>query len=130
MMTQRPIYRETVDRFAEAYIMMADGAKYRPQAPGDGWGNINLTDAQLADRECLGAEAVRYGIGFATEEENEMTRGHLIGYTNFTTNRATVFAIEAARLMCGCDDELALKLLTLATKELKTVIANKKRRAA
>jgi len=114
-----------VRRYAEAYIMMADGAKYRPQAPGDGFGNINLTDKQLAERSRLEAEAIQYGIGFAKDEEGD---GFNIGFTRFETNRATVFAIEAARLMAGCDDERALKLLGLATKELKTVIASRKRR--
>jgi hypothetical protein len=118
------VAKELVDRYAEAYVMMADGAKYRPQAPGDGRGNINLTDRQLADRTRLEREAIEYGCSFANEENTEFA----IGYSRFETNRAFVFAIEAARLMAGCDDERALKILALATKELETVIADKKAR--
>jgi hypothetical protein len=38
-----------IERFREAYIAMAKKARYRPQAPGDGMGNISLSKEQLTD---------------------------------------------------------------------------------
>jgi len=38
-----------LERFAEAYLAMAGQARYRPQAPGDGFGNILLTRKQCGD---------------------------------------------------------------------------------
>jgi hypothetical protein len=38
-------------RFCEAYLRMAEEARYRPQAPGDGFGHVCLTKAQVADPE-------------------------------------------------------------------------------
>jgi hypothetical protein len=47
----------------------------------------------------------------------------LIGCSNFETNKAFIWAIEAARLLAGgIDSEApALKLLTLASKEIRAV---------
>jgi hypothetical protein len=49
-----------LERFAEAYLAMAGQARYRPQAPGDGFGNILLT--QCGDVERLHREAVNYAL--------------------------------------------------------------------
>ncbi len=38
-----------LERFAEAYLAMAGQARYRPQAPGDGFGNILLTRKQCRE---------------------------------------------------------------------------------
>jgi hypothetical protein len=40
-----------LERFAEAYLAMAGQARYRPQAPGDGFGNILLTRKECGDVE-------------------------------------------------------------------------------
>ena len=127
-----PLSRWTADqiavdkymRFAEAYVAMA-GAKYRPAAPGDGYGSINLTDEQMADPDVLAAEAVRYAVRFCREDDQCMFN---LGCTDYTTNRASVFAIEAARLLAtGIDGRpFALKLLNLATREIRQAETQKK----
>jgi hypothetical protein len=51
-----------LERFAEAYLEMAGQARYRPQAPGDGFGNILLTRKECGDVERLHREAVNYAL--------------------------------------------------------------------
>ena len=75
-------------RFAQAYLMMAD-AKYRPAAPSDGCGNIQLTSEQYADKNRLYLEAVTYAMKFASVEDGDMN--FHIGCSNYNTNRAFVF---------------------------------------
>ena len=74
-------------RIQEAYIRMATGAKYRPEGSSDGVGNVDLT-----------AEAGRYAARFI-QEENGLK--FFIGCSNWSTNRALVYTIEAARVLCG-----------------------------
>ena len=47
------------------------------------------------------------------------TRTFWIGSSNFSTNRAFVLSIEAARLLAGGGDEHAVRLLELAIKQIK-----------
>ncbi len=104
------------DRIAEAYIAMARQAKYRPAAPGDGVGNVDLSADELRDDGLLGKEAERYADSFIAEEN---TRQFFIGCTKLSTSRATVYAIEAARCMCGAaNKDLILKLLRMASEEI------------
>src|ERR1700730_13731613 len=86
------------ERWCEAYISMATAAKYRPAAPGDGLGHVSLTEEELSDPGRLQKEARDYARQFYTEE---CTGNFHIGRSNFTTNCALVYAIEAARLVCG-----------------------------
>jgi hypothetical protein len=44
-----------LERFAEAYLLMAGQARYRPQTPSDGFGNISFTRAQCRDLRRWGA---------------------------------------------------------------------------
>jgi hypothetical protein len=104
-------------RIASAYWSMAQQAKYRPAAPGDGCGWISLTTAQLADTALLYAEAQRYAEQFIEEEDSLKFR---VGISNYTTNRALVYTIEAARLLCAGEDDLALKLLKMAAVEVES----------
>jgi hypothetical protein len=92
---------------------MAKNAGYRPHAPSDGLGNIPV-DSPLSDDE-----ATAYAQQFI-EEEN--TRRFHIGVSNFRTNRAFVYAIEAARLLCGGirSEPHALRLLEMAVAEVRT----------
>lgn len=108
-------------RFYEAYLAMAQTARYRPAAPGDGCGGLYLTKAELADPMVLAAEAKKYAVAFCNEEDS---LGFAIGCTNYETNRATIYAIEAARQMCGGTDGnmTALRLLTMALAELKAAM--------
>ena len=43
----------------EAYIRMAEQARYRPAAPNDGFGNSDLSEQELADADILEEEARR-----------------------------------------------------------------------
>jgi hypothetical protein len=92
---------------------MAKKTGYRPQAPSDGFGNITV-DSPVSDDE-----ATAYAHQFI-EEEN--TRCFHIGVSNFRTNRAFVYAIEAARLLCGGSrsEPFALRLLEMAIDEVRT----------
>jgi hypothetical protein len=103
-------------RFIEAYLMMAMRAKYRPGAPGDGCGGIYLSDAELADPNRLRQEAVKYAKRFKAEED---TRNFNVGCSNYDTNRAFMFAIDAARNLAAGQggNATALRLLKLAIEE-------------
>jgi hypothetical protein len=109
---------ERLTRYCEAYVAMATVAKYRPAAPGDGCGGIYLSKAELADQALLEQEAVKYATQFDKEED---TRRFNIGCTDFRTNRATIYTIEAARQLCGGHDgnSTALRLLKMAIKEVQ-----------
>jgi hypothetical protein len=112
-------YRLT--RFCEAYVAMARKARYRPAAPGDGWGSVYLTRKQLADPEVLKQEAMNYALAF---EKEDNARDFHLGCSNWSTNRALVWTVEAARQMCGgCDgNATALRLLKMAAKEVDCVM--------
>jgi len=114
-------------RYAEAYLRMAEEARYRPQAPSDGWGHIRLSLEQVRDRPRLEQEAIDYALMFAKEEDGQEFR---VGCSNFTTNRAFIWTIEAARcLASGADgDAIALRLLKMAATDVKSAIAATKRR--
>jgi hypothetical protein len=105
-----------IERFAEAYLEMAKRAKYRPAAPGDGMGNVSLSDEEARDPDRLMREAKEYAARFL--EADNATK-HSIGVSNYTTNRALVYVIEAARSLCGAADSLALDLLQMAIDEIK-----------
>jgi hypothetical protein len=85
-------------RFHDAYLMMAADARYRPAAPGDGFGPVLLSEAQAHDPVRLEQEACKYAGQFAQDDEREE---HWTGCTNYDTNRAFVFVIEAARALCS-----------------------------
>jgi hypothetical protein len=111
-------------RIAEAYLKMARVANYRPEAPGPGTvaGGRALTEEQLASRDLLEREAVAYAGRFIWEEN---THTFFIGVSNFNSNRAFVYTIEAARLMAGADEKRAAVLLTLALMELLELLEGK-----
>jgi hypothetical protein len=113
-------------RFAEAYLMMATEALYRPEAPGDGMGSVNLTEEELMDHDLLLREAVDYATRFREEEDNLKFR---IGISDFVTNRAFVFTIEAARSLAGANSDLAAKLLEMAVQDVERARQDAKKRA-
>ena len=111
------IAKDKIMRFAETYLMMARTG-YRPAAPSDGLGNIQL------DEERLYREAAEYAVKFNREEDGRSFR---IGCSNYSTNRAYVLSVEAARLLAsGSDgDQYAARLLKLAIEEIEiSAIAN------
>lgn len=103
------------NRFREAYLQMAKVARYRPQAPGDGCGNVSLTDDELRDPQRLENEATEYAARFYKADGD---RQHRVGCSNFATNRGLVYTIEAARALCGGADDLALDLLRMAVADV------------
>jgi hypothetical protein len=110
----RPLYREIAEQLVSAYKRMAREARYRPAAPSDGFGHITMPLAELD----LDAEALAYAQSWWRDEERQE---FYIGCCNGSTRSATVFAIEAARQMCGGSDgdATALRLLELAVRELR-----------
>jgi hypothetical protein len=108
-----------LQRFYEAYLLMAEHARYRPAAPSDGFGNIQLTSEQLRDTHRLQQEAIAYALEF---DEEENTDKFWIGCSDYKTNRAFVWSIEAARLLASGDaDEKAIVLLEMALEEVQGV---------
>lgn len=104
-------------RFAEAYFKMASEARYRPAAPSDGIGNIQLSLEECQDQGRLRQEARDYALRFnAEEDKNEFW----IGCSDYRTNRAFVWTIEAARCLAGGDfgNATALKLLRMAAADV------------
>lgn len=124
--TREQIAEDKILRFAETYLMMA-GAKYRPAAPGDGFGSIELTREQFNDEGRLYQEAVKYAAAFNREEDSDT---FYIGCSNWETDRAFILSIEAARLLASGDDgnEYALRLLRLAVKEITDANTRRKNR--
>ena len=111
--------RETFeDRIRDAYLQMAKRARFRPQAPSDGFGNVQLTEGEIADQERLEKEATTYAERFVEQEKNLHFR---IGTGDWTNARALVCAIEAAKALCGgaSSMDLAIKLLEMATAEAR-----------
>jgi hypothetical protein len=109
--------RPSTVRFAEAYLVMAK-AKYRPAAPGDGLGSINLSEEELEDDDLLRAEAVEYATRMEAEHDSRTFR---IGCANYRTGRAFIFAIEAARLLTDGEDgaAMSLRMLKMAIKDIQ-----------
>jgi hypothetical protein len=102
-------------RIVEAYIKMAEVAHYRPAAPGDGMGSVDLTEDELENPERLSEEAASYADDFIKQEDSHFR----IGVSDASTNRALVYAIEAARALCSPDPDLALSLFKMAVEETK-----------
>jgi hypothetical protein len=104
-------------RYRDAYLAMAKEVRYRPQAPNDGRGHITLTEAQCSNLHRLHQEAVQYALRFDSEEN---TRSFSIGCSNFCTNKAFIWTIEAARLLAaGLYDDVAVQLMKMAIREIK-----------
>jgi hypothetical protein len=102
------------NRFREAYFQMWKVARYRPEAPGDGCGSVDLRDDELKDPERLDNEATEYAARFYKADDDHQ---HRVGCSNFDTNRGLVYTIEAARALCGGSDDLALHLLRMVVAD-------------
>jgi hypothetical protein len=113
-MTQRRF-----ERYKSAYLEMAKATRYRPGEPSDGWGNIaDMSAEQLCDPSILDREAANYAKQFVRQDD-EME--YHLGCPNGGVNKAFLFVIEAAHLLCsdGEGNRLAPKLLELAIEEIK-----------
>ena len=96
---------------------MAKRAKYRPAAPSDGCGHIQLTNEEFHNPERLQREARQYAAQFLAEDD---AMEYPMGCPDGAGNRAFCFIIEAAREICGAAPHVAEKLLRMALAELKT----------
>jgi hypothetical protein len=96
----------------DAYHAMADEAKYRPEIPGDIAGTIEMPEDEL--------EADVEAAGYLERFKRDEREGFHIGMPNVETAKSTVYAIEAARLMCDSSlrNAEALKLLKMAVAAL------------
>lgn len=105
--------RDTAVQLDRAYRDMAARARYRPCAPSDGFGHITVPAAELD----LDAECEAYARGWHAEES---ALQFVIGCCNFATRPATVYAIEAARNLCGGSggNAVARRLLQMAIDAL------------
>ena len=108
---------------------MASSANYPPQAPSDGFGNINLNSPSCAIPRRLQIEATQYAIHFSAEADH---CSFSIGCSDFRTNKAFIWVMESARLLAAGEGgrEPALELLRKAAREVARVSAqfNKKGR--
>jgi hypothetical protein len=111
--------KQRYDRYREAYLQMAEEAGYRPAAPSDGMGNADLTAEQLRDRSQLEREAHQYALRFSAEEDTHRFR---IEVSNFSTNRAFIYTIEAARCLATGEEDVALSLLEMARNEVQAQV--------
>jgi hypothetical protein len=106
-------------RYREAYLAMSERARYRPAAPSDGMGHIQLEAGELGDRARLDREADRYAVGFVREDD---ATEYPIGCPDFAFNKAFCWVIEAARLLCSPAPVEARKLLRMAVEEINSEI--------
>jgi hypothetical protein len=107
-------------RWAEAYEAMAREAKYRPAAPSDGMGGVYLSVEQASDPERLRRESLEYAVQFLAEED---TDSFWVGCSDFRTNKAFMWTIEAARQLASgmSGNATAVKLLEMAACEVRNV---------
>ena len=94
----------------DIYERMAIEAHYFPAAPSDGMGTIT-GDIHIEDEK----------TAYANDWEANKGVMVWIGYDRPGTRAATVFAVEAARNMCGYQDSVALSLLRMAVAELEAL---------
>jgi hypothetical protein len=111
-MSQTRIPDQCAEQIAEAYRRMATEALYRPMAPSDGFGNITVPVVELD----LEAEERAYVSRWWAEEDALEFR---VGCCDFRTRPATIFAVEAARQLCGGASQLARLLLRMAADDLE-----------
>jgi hypothetical protein len=98
------------EQIGAAYKRMAERG-YRPEAPGDILRQITVPTEELD----LDQEASDYAVRWWAEEDGNGGE-FFVGYTNFETRPATIYAIEAVRLLAEGDlhQNMAALLLTMA----------------
>src|SRR6185503_17881602 len=74
------------------------------------WAMPILTAEQSRDRSQLEREAHQYALRFSAEED---THRYRIEVSNFSTNRAFIYSIEAARCLATGEEDVALRLLEM-----------------
>jgi len=99
-------------RFQEAYLNMAKKLSYRPEYMGDDSDYDDELEARLIKESLICAKR------FYDDEEKGTFD---IGCSDFDTNRALVYTIEAARCICCgiAGDRMAIKLLKMAIQDIE-----------
>jgi hypothetical protein len=103
------------ERYRTAYLEMAKQARYRPAAPSDGCGNIELDEDELRDPDRVQREARQYALAFVAKDDK---MEYPMGCPDGRGNRAFCYAIEAATLLCAAEPVIATKLLQMAVAEI------------
>ena len=114
-MSELPL--EVVQEIKHAYRLMAERADYRPLGTSDEFDTTPLADIDLEP------EMAAYVAEWWRQEDASTFR---VGCCNAPTRPATIFALEAAKAMCRANDELAMRLLHLATESLFAVYKRKR----
>jgi hypothetical protein len=105
------VSNDVLAQIEDAYRQMATSARYRPEAPSDGMGNVTVPEDQLD----LDGEARDYAARYLDEEKRGAFR---VGFPNFPDRPALIWIIEAARLVNGGDPARARELLGMADAAL------------
>ena len=121
--------KQTIEqRFAEAYQIMTKKVKYRPEAPSDGVGNIELNEDEINDDGILIEEALRYASKL--KQEDDEAKFTLYGCTNWEYNRLFVYLLNASQLCCSNSEALLFikRLLSAALDETAKIEEERKHR--
>lgn len=102
---------EVTQQIASAYARMARVARYRPSAPSDGFGNVQVDEEQLN----VSDEQARYVEQWWTEEQ---TDSYWVGVPNYVDRHALIYIIEAARTLNGGNPDVTARLLKMALAEV------------
>jgi hypothetical protein len=105
-------------QYKDAYLAMAQKAGYRPGAPSDGFGLIQLSPSESSDPERLDREAEDFAAHFLREDTARRTV--IEGCANEPL-KAFFYTVQAAQLMCGGDANRppVKALLKMALKEIE-----------
>src|SRR5262249_56048897 len=101
----------------QAYLEMAPF--YRPEAPNDGWGRIELSAEELRDFDRLDQEARDYALAFVGQDET--ARFRISGRPHHPINPVAIWALQAPYLLCPGEaaHPTPAQLLRLALKEIE-----------
>lgn len=100
-----------VEQYRTAYKRMAADAHYRPAAPSDGFGTIT---AEVGDLD-LEAEAATYAADWWRRGEDHGLK--FVGVPTYENRAAYAFAVEATRLLCAGNTQVAARLLQMSLDE-------------
>jgi hypothetical protein len=100
----------------DAYLRMVSHAKYRPEAPSDGWGHILLSQEQVADTIRLEMEAWLASLRW--HHEDEQLSFSVTGCPDYRCTATMYFALQAAQLCCSGPNPCIRRVLELALEAL------------
>jgi hypothetical protein len=118
-LNREPMRDPRAECVRRAYLEMA--SFYRPEAPNDGWGRIELAAEEMRDLDRLDREARDYALAFVCQDETARFRISGRPQPHHPINPVAIWALEAAYLLCGGEEgnATAAKLLRLALKEIE-----------